>query len=130
MLRTFFPFINFENPLYFLVGKGGLGAALPDQLGSQDFTWLSIYQKRMGIAWVLIHTKSMCFLSPPTPHLPPPPFECTILTKLFFCHSKSISNIYQRSLPTQNDSIGEVYLAWLELVTVLIRTFLQQLVLL
>ena len=61
----FFPFINFENPLYFWVGKGGLGAALPDQLGSQNFTWLSIYKKGVGIAWVLIHTKSMCFLCPP-----------------------------------------------------------------
>ena len=65
MLRTFFPLINFENPLYFWVRKGGLGAALPDQLGSQNFTWLSIYQKGMGIAWVLIHTKSLYILCHP-----------------------------------------------------------------
>jgi hypothetical protein len=54
MWRKSFPFPNFENPSYFWSEKGGLGAALPEQLGFLNFT---INQKGMGIAWVLIRKR-------------------------------------------------------------------------
>ena len=42
-------------------GNGILGATLSEQLGFWNFSWLSIYQKGMGIAWELIYTKILCF---------------------------------------------------------------------
>ena len=62
-MSEIFPLINFLR--IFVSEKGGLGAALPDQLGFFNFTWLSIYQKGMEIAWLLIHTKSLRFLNSP-----------------------------------------------------------------
>ena len=43
-----------------------LEAALPDQLGIWNFLWLSIYPKGMGLASLLIHSKSWCIMDPPS----------------------------------------------------------------
>ena len=59
----FFPLSILRILCIFGSEKGSLGAALQDQLGFRNFSWLSIYQKGMGIAWVLIHTKSLRFLN-------------------------------------------------------------------